>query len=188
MTHARLPPPPTPRPRAGKTVALVGGSGSGKSTVLQLIQRLYDPAAGAVLLDGRDVRGLQLRWLRRQLGVVLQEPTLFDCSIRENIMWGCPEASEEQVVAAATSANAHAFIAKLPQGWVEGEGAAQRRHAAWMTCLARQPHASGPHCLPVRLLLPPPHTLQVRHGGGREGQPAERRAEAAHRHRARPAA
>jgi ATP-binding cassette subfamily B (MDR/TAP) protein 1 len=102
---------------AGKTVALVGESGSGKSTVVQLIERFYDPQSGAVLLDGVDIRRLNLRWLRAQMGLVSQEPTLFATTIRDNILYGKQGASQAEVEAAAKLANAHAFIAALPQGY-----------------------------------------------------------------------
>ena len=102
---------------AGATVALVGESGSGKSTVISLIERFYDPLAGRVTLDGVDVRKLQLSWLRGQIGLVSQEPVLFAASIRDNILYGKPDASEAEVVAAAKSANAHNFIAALPDGY-----------------------------------------------------------------------
>ncbi|GLC41172.1 hypothetical protein PLESTM_001163200 [Pleodorina starrii] len=102
---------------AGKTVALVGSSGSGKSTVVQLIERFYDPLAGSVTLDGVDLRSLPLKWLRNQVGLVSQEPTLFATSIYENIAIGLPGASAEQVEAAARAANAHGFIHNLPQGY-----------------------------------------------------------------------
>ncbi|GLI63941.1 hypothetical protein VaNZ11_007082 [Volvox africanus] len=102
---------------AGKTVALVGSSGSGKSTVVQLIERFYDPLSGTVTLDGLDLRSLPLLWLRNQVGLVSQEPTLFATSIFENIAIGLPGASTEQVEAAARAANAHAFIHNLPQGY-----------------------------------------------------------------------
>jgi ATP-binding cassette, subfamily B (MDR/TAP), member 1 len=99
---------------AGQTVALVGASGSGKSTVIQLLQRFYDPAAGTVTVDGHDVRELQLEWLRSQIGLVSQEPTLFATSIRENIAMGRPSASDKEIEAAAQAANAARFIDKLP--------------------------------------------------------------------------
>jgi ABC-type multidrug transport system fused ATPase/permease subunit len=99
---------------AGQTVALVGASGSGKSTVIQLLQRFYDPAAGTVTVDGHDVRDLQLEWLRSQIGLVSQEPTLFATSIRENIAMGRPSASDKEIEAAAQAANAARFIDKLP--------------------------------------------------------------------------
>ncbi|KXZ51733.1 hypothetical protein GPECTOR_11g18 [Gonium pectorale] len=102
---------------AGKTVALVGSSGSGKSTVVQLIERFYDPLAGSVTLDGRDLRSLPLKWLRKQVGLVSQEPTLFATSIYENIAIGLSGCSAEEVEAAARAANAHTFISNLPQGY-----------------------------------------------------------------------
>ncbi|CAD6251575.1 unnamed protein product [Miscanthus lutarioriparius] len=102
---------------AGHTVALVGGSGSGKSTVIALLERFYDPAAGEVTLDGVDIRRLRLKWLRAQMGLVSQEPALFATSIRENILFGKEDATEEEVVAAAKVANAHNFISQLPQGY-----------------------------------------------------------------------
>eukprot|EP00198_Chlamydomonas_reinhardtii_P007903 XP_001697240.1 MDR-like ABC transporter [Chlamydomonas reinhardtii] len=102
---------------AGNTVALVGSSGSGKSTVVQLIERFYDPLAGTVTLDGMDLRSLPLRWLRNQVGLVSQEPTLFATTIYENIAIGTKNASAEEVEAAARAANAHTFISNLPQGY-----------------------------------------------------------------------
>nr|CAB3449155.1 unnamed protein product [Digitaria exilis] len=102
---------------AGRTVALVGSSGSGKSTVIALLERFYDPSAGEVTLDGVDIRRLRLKWLRAQMGLVSQEPALFATSIRENILFGKEDATEEEVVAAAKAANAHNFISQLPQGY-----------------------------------------------------------------------
>jgi ATP-binding cassette subfamily B (MDR/TAP) protein 1 len=102
---------------AGRTVALVGGSGSGKSTVIALLERFYDPSAGEVTLDGVDIRRLRLKWLRAQMGLVSQEPALFATSIRENILFGKEDAAAEEVVAAAKAANAHNFISQLPQGY-----------------------------------------------------------------------
>nr|CAB3449152.1 unnamed protein product [Digitaria exilis] len=102
---------------AGCTMALVGTSGSGKSTVIALLQRFYDPSAGEVTLDGVDIRQLRLKWLRAQMGLVSQEPALFAMSIRENILFGKEDATEEEVVAAAKAANAHNFISELPQGY-----------------------------------------------------------------------
>ncbi|KAB8086231.1 hypothetical protein EE612_009407, partial [Oryza sativa] len=97
--------------------ALVGGSGSGKSTVIALLERFYDPSAGEVMVDGVDIRRLRLKWLRAQMGLVSQEPALFATSIRENILFGKEEATAEEVVAAAKAANAHNFISQLPQGY-----------------------------------------------------------------------
>ncbi|XP_062223848.1 putative multidrug resistance protein [Phragmites australis] len=102
---------------AGRTVALVGSSGSGKSTVIALLERFYDPSAGEVTLDGMDIRRLRLKWLRAQMGLVSQEPALFATSIRENILFGKEDATAEEVVAAAKAANAHNFISQLPQGY-----------------------------------------------------------------------
>jgi ABC-type multidrug transport system fused ATPase/permease subunit len=98
----------------GQTIALVGRSGSGKTTLVNLIPRFYDPTAGRVSLDGRDLRDLTLDSLRRQIGVVLQDPFLFNGTIAANIRYACPEASDAQVRAAAEAANAHEFVADLP--------------------------------------------------------------------------
>ncbi|CAL5014182.1 unnamed protein product [Urochloa decumbens] len=103
----------------GKTIALVGTSGSGKSTVVSLIERFYDPTAGQILLDGHDLKTLKLRWLRQQIGLVSQEPTLFATSIRENLLLGrdSETATQAEMEEAARVANAHSFIIKLPQGY-----------------------------------------------------------------------
>ncbi|KAH0736466.1 hypothetical protein KY285_012173 [Solanum tuberosum] len=101
----------------GKTVALVGGSGSGKSTVIALLQRFYDPLAGEILLDGVVINRLQPKWLRSQMGLVSQEPALFATTIKENILFGKEDASMEQVIEAAKASNAHNFICQLPQGY-----------------------------------------------------------------------
>ncbi|KAA8542195.1 hypothetical protein F0562_023347 [Nyssa sinensis] len=102
---------------ACQTVGLVGGSGSGKSTVINLLQRFYDPLGGEILLDGISMKALQLKWLRSQMGLVSQEPILFATSIKENILFGKEEASEEEIVQAAKAANAHNFITQLPNGY-----------------------------------------------------------------------
>ncbi|MED6184096.1 ABC transporter B member 19 [Stylosanthes scabra] len=102
---------------AGKTVAVVGGSGSGKSTVVSLIERFYDPNGGQVLLDNVDIKTLQLKWLRDQIGLVNQEPALFATTILENILYGKPDATIAEVEAATTAANAHSFITLLPNGY-----------------------------------------------------------------------
>ena len=101
----------------GKTYALVGPSGCGKSTIIQLILRFYDPLSGEVLVGGRDVRALNTRWLRQHIGVVSQEPVLFDTTIAVNIKYGKEGATDEEMKAAAISANAHDFISKLPDGY-----------------------------------------------------------------------
>ncbi|KAL6518888.1 ABC transporter B member 15 [Orobanche hederae] len=102
---------------AGKTVALVGGSGSGKSTVIALLQRFYDPLGGEILLDAVAIDKLQVRWLRSQMGLVSQEPALFATTIKENILFGKEDASMEEVIEAAKASNAHSFISQLPQGY-----------------------------------------------------------------------
>ncbi|XP_059300119.1 putative ABC transporter B family member 8 [Lycium ferocissimum] len=102
---------------AGKTVALVGASGSGKSTAIALIQRFYDTNAGAICIDGVEIKSLQLKWLRGKMGLVSQEHALFGTSIKENIMFGKVDATMDEVVAAAMTANAHNFITQLPQGY-----------------------------------------------------------------------
>ena len=102
---------------AGQTVALVGASGSGKSTIIQLLQRFYDPAAGTISVDGHDIKALDLAWYRNQVGLVSQEPTLFATSIRENILMGREGATEKEMQRAAEAANAHLFISKLPEGY-----------------------------------------------------------------------
>ncbi len=127
----------------GQTVALLGATGSGKSTIINLIPRFYDPSAGQVLIDGQDVREVQLESLRSQIGIVLQDTTLFSGTIRDNIAFGRPEASLEDVIEAAKAAAAHDFILSFPEGYDT----------------------------PGR---------RTRHDG-------QRRAEAAHRHRPRPA-
>ncbi|KAI5425827.1 ABC transporter B family member 1 [Lathyrus oleraceus] len=102
---------------AGKTIALVGSSGSGKSTVVSLIERFYDPTSGQVMLDGQDIKTLKLKWLRQQIGLVSQEPALFATTIRENILLGRPDANQVEIEEAARVANAHSFIVKLPEGY-----------------------------------------------------------------------
>ena len=101
----------------GETVAVVGSSGVGKSTIVNLLLRFYEPIAGGISIDGYPLDRLSLSCLRNKIGLVMQEPVLFSGSIRENIMYGDVEASEENVVRAAQSANAHDFIVGLPKGY-----------------------------------------------------------------------
>lgn len=101
----------------GQTMAIVGPSGSGKSTLMSLLMRFYDPVSGTIELDGHSLRDLKQDWLRRNIGVVLQEPLLFNDTIRENIAYGKPEASTEEIIAAAKAANAHDMIMSLPDGY-----------------------------------------------------------------------
>jgi ATP-binding cassette subfamily B protein/subfamily B ATP-binding cassette protein MsbA len=102
---------------SGRTVALVGASGAGKTTIASLLLRFYDPTAGRITLDGQDLRTLTLASLRRNVALVPQEPFLFSASIRENIAYGRPDATEEEILAAARDAGAHAFIEALPTGY-----------------------------------------------------------------------
>jgi ATP-binding cassette subfamily B multidrug efflux pump len=102
----------------GQTVAILGATGSGKSTVINLIPRFYDVTAGCVRIDGYDVRDVTLDSLRSQIGIVLQETVLFSGTIRDNIAYGRPDADDEAVVAAARAAQAHDFIIALPEGYV----------------------------------------------------------------------
>ena len=99
-------------------VALVGESGSGKSTVIALLERFYDPDSGKILFDDVELQALKVSWLRQQVGLVSQEPVLFNDTIRSNIAYGNQgEASEEEIAAAAEAANAHQFISALPDGY-----------------------------------------------------------------------
>src|SRR5207245_10234111 len=101
----------------GQTIALVGATGSGKTTVANLIPRFYDVSSGQVMVDGLDVRDVTLGSLRRQIGIVMQETTLFSGSIRENIGFGKADATEDDITWAAQTARATEFIARLPQGY-----------------------------------------------------------------------
>jgi ATP-binding cassette subfamily B protein len=101
----------------GKSLALVGPSGAGKSTVFELLQRFYDPDQGVVTLGDINIRDLLPTDLRSQLAVVAQQPTLFSADVMHNIRYGKPDATKEEVIAAAKAANAHDFIEKLPEGY-----------------------------------------------------------------------
>ncbi|HZU82463.1 MAG TPA: ABC transporter ATP-binding protein, partial [Polyangiaceae bacterium] len=132
--------------RAGQTVALVGPSGSGKTTLMALLQRLYDPDAGQVLIDGLDLTRLKQRSLREHIGVVLQDNVLFSDSVRDNIALGRPGASLEAIERAARDAHAHEFITELPEGYdtLVGErgatlSAGQRQRIAIARALLKDP-------------------------------------------------
>ncbi|CAM9155268.1 unnamed protein product [Pylaiella littoralis] len=131
---------------AGTTVAVVGASGTGKSTVMNLLLRFYDPEAGAVLLDGVDIRTLNVAWMRGKIGLVPQEPVLFAASIAENIAYGREGSTREEVEEAARKANAHDFIAEFPDGFdteVEGKGVqlsgGQKQRIAVARAILRDP-------------------------------------------------
>ncbi|KAF6174303.1 hypothetical protein GIB67_040796 [Kingdonia uniflora] len=103
--------------RSSKTLALVGASGGGKSTIFALIERFYDPVNGVISLDGHDLRTLQVKWLRDQIGMVGQEPVLFATTILENVLMGKESATKKEAIVACIAANAHDFISSLPQGY-----------------------------------------------------------------------
>ena len=117
---------------AGQIVGVVGPSGSGKSTLAKLVQRLYVPESGRVLVDGVDLAQVDAAWLRRQLGVVLQDNILFNRSVRDNIALADPAMPIEHVIAAARLAGAHEFILELPEGYdtMVGERGSRRAEAA----------------------------------------------------------
>ncbi|KAG2269720.1 hypothetical protein Bca52824_064275 [Brassica carinata] len=112
---------------SGKTFAIVGPSGSGKSTIISMVQRFYEPMSGEILLDGNDIKGLKLKWLREQMGLVSQEPALFATTIASNILIGKEDAHMDQIREAAKAANADSFIKSLPNGYNTqvGEGGTQ---------------------------------------------------------------
>ncbi|XP_062574825.1 ATP-dependent translocase ABCB1-like isoform X2 [Saccostrea cucullata] len=132
--------------KRGQTVALVGSSGCGKSTIIQLVQRFYDPEEGQVYVDGNDVRDLNVSWLRQQIGVVSQEPVLFATTISENIRYGRVGVTQGEIEQAAKEANAETFIKELPQGYetlVGDRGAqlsgGQKQRIAIARALVRNP-------------------------------------------------
>ncbi|XP_023931974.1 multidrug resistance protein 1-like [Lingula anatina] len=131
---------------SGRTVALVGSSGCGKSTAVNLIQRFYDPEEGRILLDGNDLKNVNTRWLRQNIGVVSQEPILFGCSIIDNIRYGRLDVTYEEIIRAAKDANAHDFINRLPDGYdtLVGErgiqlSGGQKQRVAIARALVRDP-------------------------------------------------
>jgi ABC-type multidrug transport system fused ATPase/permease subunit len=101
----------------GEVVAFVGRSGAGKTTLLSLLLRFYAPQAGRIVLDGIDIAALDLRWLRRQIALVLQDPIIFSCSLAENIAYGRPGATQAEIAAASQAAGLHDFVMELPEGY-----------------------------------------------------------------------
>src|SRR5207253_10270660 len=101
---------------AGAWVGIAGTTGAGKTTLVSLLTRFYDPTTGQILLDGVDLRDYKLADLRNQFAIILQEPVLFSTTIAENIAYGRPNAGEAEIVAAAQAANAHRFVSALPRG------------------------------------------------------------------------
>jgi ABC-type multidrug transport system fused ATPase/permease subunit len=134
------------RANVGERVALVGPSGAGKSTLVSLLLRFYDPDRGRILLDGRDARDYELLALRGQMAIVPQDVLLFGGSIGENIAYGRPGASEDEIIAAAREANAHDFIASFPEGYKTRVGergvqlsGGQRQRVAIARAILRDP-------------------------------------------------
>lgn len=126
--------------KAGQTIAVIGGTGAGKSSLVQLIPRLYDATDGRVVIDGHDVREFTIESLRSQVGMVLQKNTLFSGSIRDNLKWGNEQATDEQVEAAAKAAQAHDFIMSFPNGydtWIEQGGVNVSGGQKQRLCIAR---------------------------------------------------
>ncbi|THD21648.1 Multidrug resistance protein 2 [Fasciola hepatica] len=132
--------------KSGQTVALVGPSGSGKSTIIHMLQRFYDPEIGNILIEGENIRELNLKAYRAQIGCVQQEPILFEGTIAENIRMGKLDATEEEIKEAAKEANAHEFISKLPDGYNTlvaerggGMSGGQKQRIAIARALIRKP-------------------------------------------------
>ncbi|XP_043923456.1 ATP-dependent translocase ABCB1 [Protopterus annectens] len=134
--------------KKGQTLALVGSSGCGKSTTVQLLERFYDPLRGEVVLDNQDIKQLNIEWIRAQMGIVSQEPVLFDCSIADNIKYGdnTRQVAQEEVIAAAKAANIHSFIESLPNKYETRVGdkgtqlsGGQKQRVAIARALVRRP-------------------------------------------------
>lgn len=132
---------------AGHIVALLGTTGSGKSTIINLLPRFYDPTAGRITIDNYDIREVTLNSLRDQIGIVLQETTLFAATVRENIAFGRPDATEEEIVAAAKAAQLHQFIMEMPEGYDTAVGergvtlsGGQKQRVAIARALLKDPH------------------------------------------------
>jgi ABC-type multidrug transport system fused ATPase/permease subunit len=130
----------------GKTVALIGHTGSGKTTLASLVPRFYDVAEGRLTIDGADVRDVKLKSLRREIGIVSQDPFLFSATVRENISFGRPEATDDEIARAASLAQAHEFIERLPDSYetVIGErgitlSGGQRQRLAIARALVMEP-------------------------------------------------
>ena len=145
-SSASTPPAPAPSSAPLPLTLLTGYLGSGKSTLLALVQGFYRPTSGRITLDGYSVEELDPMWLRRQIGVVLQEPVLFSGTILFNLSFGMPDATHAQVEQAARDANAHDFIARLPDGYLTELGergvslsGGQKQRVAIARALVRDP-------------------------------------------------
>ncbi|WMV55923.1 hypothetical protein MTR67_049308 [Solanum verrucosum] len=132
---------------SGKSTALVGGSGSGKSTIISLIERFYDPQSGEIFIDGRNLKDFQVKWIRQKIALVSQEPTLFSTSIKENVAYGKDGATKEEIEAAIEIANASKFINRLPKGIETNVGergtqlsGGQKQRIAIARAILKDPH------------------------------------------------
>ena len=148
----------------GEVLALVGPSGAGKTTLVNLIPRFFDPTSGKICIDGQDLRMLQVESLRKQIGIVPQETLLFGSTVRENILYGRLDAAEEEIIEAARSANAHDFIMQLPKGYdtLVGErgvklSGGQRQRIAIARAILKDPPG-----LTIRMRPPAPWTAKAR--------------------------
>ena len=124
----------------GQKIAIVGPTGCGKTTMINLLMRFYDPDQGKIWVSGQDIMGLTRQSLRAQYGMVLQDSWLFSGTVAENIAYGRPDASREEIVAAAKAAHAHSFIRRLPQGYdtmISGEGENISQGQRQLLCIAR---------------------------------------------------
>jgi ATP-binding cassette subfamily B protein len=131
----------------GETIALLGSTGSGKTTIINLIPRFYDVSKGKVLVDGNDVKDVTIESLRQKIGIVLQETTLFSGTIRDNIAYGRPDATTEEIISAAKAASAHEFIMEFPDGYATPVGergstlsGGQKQRVAIARALIMDPH------------------------------------------------
>ena len=125
--------------KPGQKVAIIGPTGCGKTTLMNLLMRFYEPDAGAIIIDGKNIRDIPRAALRRRFGMVLQETWLLEASIRENIAYGRPDATEEEIIAAAQAARAHGFIMRLPDGYdtVPGKEISLSEGQKQLLCIAR---------------------------------------------------
>ena len=147
--------------KSGTHVAVVGPTGCGKTTLINLLMRFYDVDGGSVCVEGEDVRRLTRKSLRKNYGMVLQETWLKNGTVRENLKMGKPDATDEEVIAAAKASHAHSFIKRLPDGYntvIEGDGANLSQGQRQLLNIARAalskaPILTGPHCAPPADLL-----------------------------------
>ena len=154
--------------KPGQTIALLGATGSGKTTIINLLPRFYDPTEGRITIDGHDLRDVTLESLRAQIGIVLQETTLFSGTIRDNIAFGKPDATDEEIIAAAKAAAAHDFIMSFPEGYDTPVGERGTTLSRWTEAAHR--HRPG---AAAQSAHPDPGRLDLQRGpGDRSRHPA----------------